>query len=153
VAAGEACKIPNVAYGICSGGSCGCGHLGQACCPIANSVTAANPGKCSDPTTVCQFGGNPEMCIHCGDPGEQCCGTNTDCNGTAVCDLANDINPMCAACGVTGNPCCAGNKCNSSSDCCSEDGSVQVGRCVATGSACVHLNSGGAGVCMHGNCQ
>jgi hypothetical protein len=93
------------------------------------------------------------MCIHCGDPGEPCCATTTECNGTAVCDLANDINPMCAACGVTGNPCCAGNKCNSSSDCCSEDGSVQVGRCVATGSACRQLNSGGAGVCMHGNCQ
>lgn len=152
VADGHACRLPTSGFGICSGGVCGCGKVGQRCCP---RWTTEGPGSvaCSKSDTVCRGSEPSDTCVHCGDVGETCCPPigSIPCNGTSVCDQPSST---CKPCGVTGNPCCAGNKCNDTSACCSMDGdSGSGGRCVGNGSLCNQQNTGSPGVCMSGSCR
>jgi hypothetical protein len=142
VADGEACNITTGNYGVCSAGSCSCGHLGQPCCPRSDVDPLTSLGNCPDPTTVCQVSGGRAMCVQCGEAGEQCCGgVPGNCSATSACDYTNPEVFVCETCGVTGNPCCAGNKCNAKTDCCESDATTLLaGRCLAASSGCTNPN-------------
>jgi hypothetical protein len=88
-----------------SGGCVACGHIGMRCC--GQPPTQA---PCLDFQSECNVGVTPNMCEHCGNGGELCCG-GSSCSVGFTCMFASPQN-RCFQCGDLHEPCCGGTSCN-----------------------------------------
>lgn len=129
----------STSYGTCKSGRCGCGKLGEPCCPTSSFTTGTG---CSTYDLACasaSMTGLPSStCQACGKVGGPCCANSTCTDPGAQCLLGTTSTYTCKVCGGTNQPCCttgtackdAGTVCDSSSSLCKACG-VAGGPCCA----------------------